>query len=178
MKEVVSVAVFNEDGDLLCGLRKDTWRWNLPGGSMKPGETPEQAAVRELFEETGIKVPQKDLVRLGSEKVKTFKGVEATIHSFEVRVANSKKYTTKHDPDEECVCWKWVSCDADGLPDPYRSRWHNKHDVTLNLLGLEHEPLKKAEPMFEPPELDYDNAPIVDLNVDPYEFWVPHGRRK
>lgn len=31
------------------------------GGSCDPGETPEQAAVREMFEETGIRVAQKDL---------------------------------------------------------------------------------------------------------------------
>ena len=28
--------------------------WSVPGGHVDPGETPEQAAVRELFEEAGI----------------------------------------------------------------------------------------------------------------------------
>ena len=31
----------------------DTWGWEIPAGRIDPGETPEQAAAREAFEETG-----------------------------------------------------------------------------------------------------------------------------
>src|SRR4029450_5393681 len=31
----------------------DTWGWEIPAGRIEPGETPEQAAVRETIEETG-----------------------------------------------------------------------------------------------------------------------------
>lgn len=34
----------------------DTWGWEVPGGAIDEGETPEQAAVREAFEETGWRV--------------------------------------------------------------------------------------------------------------------------
>ena len=33
---------------------EDRWLWNCPGGMVEPGETTEQAAVRECEEETGI----------------------------------------------------------------------------------------------------------------------------
>lgn len=30
--------------------------WDIPGGTVEPGETPKQAAIREAYEETGLKV--------------------------------------------------------------------------------------------------------------------------
>ena len=36
-------------------------RWITPGGGIDQGETPREAAVRELFEETGLNVSEDDL---------------------------------------------------------------------------------------------------------------------
>ena len=36
--------------------RSDNGRWCLPGGGVDPGESAEEACVRETFEETGLKV--------------------------------------------------------------------------------------------------------------------------
>jgi 8-oxo-dGTP diphosphatase len=57
--QVFAVAViFNDQQQIL--LVKTTYNrnhpWGLPGGSLEYGEAPEAAAMREIFEETGIQV--------------------------------------------------------------------------------------------------------------------------
>lgn len=46
----------NGSGGVLLSHRRDLDLWNLPGGGVEQDETPWDAAVREVFEETGLYV--------------------------------------------------------------------------------------------------------------------------
>src|SRR5581483_5544181 len=51
----VAAVVRAPEGVLLL-KRSDDGRWALPGGAIDPGEAPAQALVREVYEETGLRV--------------------------------------------------------------------------------------------------------------------------
>ncbi|MBN1937243.1 MAG: NUDIX domain-containing protein [Anaerolineae bacterium] len=57
-----SVVVFNDDHHVLLILREDARLWALPAGRLEPGETFEQAAIREAREETGYEIELERLV--------------------------------------------------------------------------------------------------------------------
>jgi 8-oxo-dGTP pyrophosphatase MutT (NUDIX family) len=57
-----SVVVFNDKQEILLVPREDARVWALPAGGLEPGETFEQAAIREVREETGYNIELGQLV--------------------------------------------------------------------------------------------------------------------
>lgn len=59
---VAAVALIDRDGRVLIAQRPPgksmAGLWEFPGGKIDPGETPEQALVRELAEELGIETEE------------------------------------------------------------------------------------------------------------------------
>jgi 8-oxo-dGTP diphosphatase len=62
---VVAAVLINDRGEMLISERPQGKAlpgvWELPGGKMEPGETPEISLIRELQEELGIQVREEDL---------------------------------------------------------------------------------------------------------------------
>ena len=64
-KPGISAAIITSEGRVLMVRRRvkeGELSWQFPAGGIEPGETPEQAAVRETLEETGVKVEAERLI--------------------------------------------------------------------------------------------------------------------
>lgn len=63
-----TVLVMDVQNRLLMIKRSDNGSWGVPGGAMELGETTEETARRELFEETGLEVGELTLFGVFSGK--------------------------------------------------------------------------------------------------------------
>ncbi|MFB4166877.1 NUDIX hydrolase [Virgibacillus sp. JSM 102003] len=59
--------VYNERNEILLQKRGDSNEWGLPGGGMELGESLEETAKREIFEETGLTVEVEHLIGVYSK---------------------------------------------------------------------------------------------------------------
>jgi 8-oxo-dGTP pyrophosphatase MutT (NUDIX family) len=127
--------VLNSNGEVLVVNQKGD-SWSLPKGHIDPGETAEEAARRETYEETGIK--DMTLVReLGTyERYKIGKDGEGEDTSELKRITMFLFDTTQtklHPVDENHPEARWVSADevASLLTHPKDAAFFEQHKTNL-----------------------------------------------
>lgn len=113
----VACVIRSEDrNSILLQRRSDTKTWTLPGGVIDPGETPAEATVREVREETGLHVTPVRIVGVFGGPVfrrryPTGDLAEPTIILFEGAVIGGR--LEPEDEESEEVTW-WA---LNALPD-------------------------------------------------------------
>jgi 8-oxo-dGTP diphosphatase len=115
----LSMAVIVSDGRLLMirrSEREGDLLWALPGGAIEAGEAPEEAAVRETAEETGLVVAATKLLgeRVHPKTQRLMSYIACEVVQGEARVA---------DADElDAVAWVAHSEITDYVPYPLYDR--------------------------------------------------------
>ena len=132
---VASVAVFDLDGLMLWGRRRDSGKWTTPGGHMNAGEDATAAALRELREEAAIDAAAHNarLTYLGpvdlsdADKALIVHGFRCDLQSRKITV------TSDEDPDKEVAEWRWVALEDGALPAEIGSALHAPRNALEDL---------------------------------------------
>lgn len=103
MSRVSSIVVSTEDKMLML-QRRDNKKWTFPGGHLNDTETHLQGAVRELWEEAGIKANPDEMILLGNKK--TFQGKDIYVYLY--MVSSEMAASAANDPDKEAQKFQWI----------------------------------------------------------------------
>ncbi|MBM6618818.1 NUDIX hydrolase [Bacillus suaedaesalsae] len=114
INEVLMVKQYVERGDIV---------WNFPGGSIEEGETPQEACVREVKEETGFDVEINELLYKGKSK-----------YTYTVKIVSGLLELNKELKDNNGIIdVQWISIfDKEKWDDytlPILQRFQEKDDV-------------------------------------------------
>ncbi len=126
---IVAVGLVSGD-ELLTGKRRDNGLWTSPGGHMDAGESPEEAACREVMEEAGIQITPEDLELVCAEKFQSHRGGKDFVVFAYIAKVNKLKATAKNDPDKEISKWKWVKISAE-TPELKPEARHAQRDLIV-----------------------------------------------
>lgn len=95
----VTGVVFNDQGEVLAIQRDDDRRWVPPGGILELDEDPRDGVVREVWEETGVKVRPVKLIGI-------YKNMPLGVVSIAIECALESGNPTASD---EAVSAQWIT---------------------------------------------------------------------
>lgn len=96
-----AVLIIDEQNRLLLQHRKDNAQWGLIGGAMEVGESLEETAKREAFEETGLELNELEWFGIfsGQELIYEYPNGDVVVNV--VAVYTAKKFKGKIQPDKD-----------------------------------------------------------------------------
>ncbi|MFK7934056.1 MAG: NUDIX hydrolase [Saprospiraceae bacterium] len=117
--EAAGGVVFNEKKEALLIYRRDFW--DLPKGKIDPGETPEEAAVREVQEETGVQnIDLGDFIQLTYHTYRTKKDNRILKKTYWYKMTTTDKdLTPQTEEDIEQAVWEDPKAFLDEKPKVY-----------------------------------------------------------
>ena len=115
----VPCGIVIKDGKILMNLRNDPHNpdyhrtWEFPGGGVEFGESPEENVVREVLEETGLKVtPIALLSKISVESVEKKSGIRYQVYLLPYLCRVDEVVGKPH--DDEVLEMRWFSLDEVG----------------------------------------------------------------
>lgn len=116
----VTAVIFNDAGQILVARRSDNGRWGIIGGVMEPGDTPANAIVREVREETSLQVEIERLVGVYAEPEMAYSNGDRAQYvttCFRCRVISGTATVS----DDESLELRWFAPEA--LPDDFLPKY-------------------------------------------------------
>ncbi|MCP4181668.1 MAG: NUDIX domain-containing protein [bacterium] len=113
----IGVIIKNNDNKILIGKRKGSHAqyYSIPGGHLELGETFEEAATKEIKEETSLKLINPKVISV-TNNLDTYR--DEGIHYISVcMLATKYKGTPKVMEPDKCESWHW--CNPEQLPFPH-----------------------------------------------------------
>lgn len=166
-----------EKGKLLVALihRNRHDDWSFPKGKVDPGETFPQTAVREILEETGLKI--KLGAKLPTAEYKVPSGEKKEVHYWAARASDKALSESTFKPSEEVAKVDWVS------PEKAHELLTYKFDnaVLDALLELHKKKLLRTFPVIvlrhakATPRSDWHEGKVVDDGNRPL---LPEGKKQ
>lgn len=117
MKKIMTLAFILEENRILLSMKKSGFgggRYNGYGGKVKPGESLEEALVREMQEESGVRVDKSEKVGIHE-----FRNTALPDETLEVHVFKVLEYTGEPVETLEMMRPEWFTLDAI----PFENMW-------------------------------------------------------